>query len=124
MTSKTINLNGVETTLAVNALAKVEYKRFFGANMLQDMMTMLGGTENLALMTSGKANEDELGLKIMAEMDEVVFYQILWTLVRTADKSVLPFDKWLANVGDIPTFELIMPVMDMLLANIKTSKKK
>lgn len=123
MTSKVIELNGVETTLEVNALSKLTYKRHFNANMLSDMMTMLGGTDNLVLMANNQANKDALGFKIMADMDEVMFYQILWTLVRTADESVPPFEKWLADAGDIPTLELIEPVIDILFANLKTKKK-
>ncbi len=93
----------------------LRYKAQFGRDALQDILKLQGAIDN--------KNQ----IKNIDALDLEVFYNLVWTLAKTADPSIPPPLEWLDEFSEFPLVDIIPEIADMIfscLTSTVESKKK
>lgn len=106
---KTIVIDGKEILFKSTGATPLRYKQQFG----KDFFAVLAGMEKAFNKDGGS----------MESIDFEAFYNIAWTLAKTADKSIPTPMEWLDTFDEFPILEIIPEIQDML-ASLLNSKKK
>lgn len=112
---KTLTIDGRKVTFKSTGALPVRYKSQFGEDFFKDVMTALNVSELF-----GK----ELTIEEIKSVDFDVFYRILWTMAKTADKDIPEPLDWLDEFDEFPLIEILPEVIDLLMANLYSTKKK
>lgn len=107
---KIIKIDGKEIKLKSNAALPLKYKFQFHREAFQD----LGKLNNVM----GK-NENDI-----TQLELEVFYNFLWILAKTAEPSIPPLLEWLETYDSLPIMDIIPEIIDMIMSNLTTIKKK
>ncbi|MEN2765683.1 hypothetical protein [Ornithinibacillus xuwenensis] len=114
---KTITIDGKDIRFKSTAAAPLRYKAQFGRDFFGDILKMA------PLANISKKDTDNLPLESLKHIDFDVFYNILWTMAKTADKSIPEPMEWLDGFDEFPLMEIFPQVQDLLLKNLGTKKK-
>ena len=93
----------------------LRYKAQFGRDALQDIFKLQGAIGN-----KGQ-------IKDISALDLDVFYNLIWTLAKTADPTIQPPLEWLDEFSEFPLMDIIPEITDMIfscLTSTARSKKK
>lgn len=93
----------------------LRYKSQFKRDAIQDILKM-----RQALDATGQ-------LADVSALDLEVFYDLIWTLAKTADPTIPPPLEWLDTFGEFPLVDIIPEVLDMVVSSLTVSvppKKK
>lgn len=93
----------------------LRYKAQFGRDALQDILRIQSAIDN-----KGR-------IKNIDTLDLEVFYNLIWTLAKTADPSIPPPLEWLDTFGEFPLAEIVPEVIDLIFSSLGTTvepKKK
>lgn len=74
-----------------------------------------------------QAVDAEGQLADVAALDLEVFYNLIWTLAKTADPTIPPPLEWLDTFGEFPLVDIIPEVFEMVVSSLSTTvqlKKK
>lgn len=115
---KTIEIDGKKVRLKSTGATPKRYKSQFGRDFFADIFKL-----NALTKLSGKAPE-ELTLEEMELIDFDVFYDIIWTLAKTADRDIPEPEEWLDSFDEFPLLEIIPQAQDLITASIQSKKKK
>lgn len=122
----TILIGETEYTARANALTAMIYKNQFQSDILKDTFLALGGMEKLIdIQTLSKDSNDYKTLsKIIESFDTVLIYQLIWAFIKTKDKGLPPFEKWLESLPYIPITELMLNegFINLLVGNVQRKK--
>lgn len=113
---KIINIDGRDVKFKSTGAYLLRYKAQFGRDALQDIMRL-----------SQAINQDTNEIENIDKLDLEVFYNLIWTLAKTADPSLPPPMEWLDTFSQFPLEDIIPQVMELIFSCIKstvTSKKK
>lgn len=94
----------------------LKYKAQFGRDALQDIFKLQNAINT-------KTNE----IKDLSALDLEVFYNLIWTLAKTADPSLPPPMEWLDSFSEFPLVDVLPELTDMIFSSLTTtaqSKKK
>jgi len=94
----------------------LKYKAQFRRDALQDIFRL----QNAVDIENNK-------LKDIEALDLEVFYNLVWTLAKTADPLIYPPEEWLDTFSEFPLMDIIPEVIDMIfscLSSTATFKKK
>jgi len=61
--------------------------------------------------------------EMLENADFEIFYNIIWTLAKTANKNIPDPLTWLDGFEEFPLFEIIPEIQDLIAASIKGKKK-
>lgn len=111
---KTIEIDGKEVHFRSTAATPLRFKAQFGKDYFAEI---------IKLNKLSKFKEDKINYKALENADFEVFYNIIWTLAKTADKSIPEPLTWLDNFEEFPLFEIIPQIQDLITASIQTKKK-
>lgn len=111
---KTIVIDNKQVRFKSTAATPLRYKAQFGKDFFVDILK-LGGIEGL--------NSDNIDTNKIDKLDFEVFYNIIWVLAKTADKTIPEPIAWLDEFDEFPLFEIIPELQDLILGSIKTKKK-
>lgn len=111
---KTIEIDGKQVRFKSTAATPLRYKAQFGKDYFSEIMKLEGLTK------LGKAKNKAEALK---EIDFDTFYNLVWILAKTADKSIPEPLEWLDGFEEFPLFEIIPQVQDLILISIQGKKK-
>ncbi|QTD41536.1 hypothetical protein [Sporosarcina sp. Te-1] len=113
---KTLWVDGKEVTFKSTAATPLRYKAQFGQDYFSAVLGMaaLGNVKNAS----------DVDYDALKQFDFDVFYNILWTLAKTADKSIPDPITWLDGFNEFPLFDIIPEVQDLIMTSLKSSKKK
>lgn len=111
---KTIEIDGRKIRFKSTAATPIRYKAQFGKDFFADIMKM-SALEGL--------NSKKIDSKKIDKLDFEVFYNIIWVLAKTADKTIPEPITWLDEFEEFPLFEIIPELQDLILASIQTKKK-
>lgn len=111
---KTILIDNKNIRFKSTAATPLRYKAQFGRDFFGDIIK-LGCIEGL--------NSKKLDIKKIEKLDFEVFYNIIWTLAKTADKSIEDPINWLDKFDEFPLFEIIPELQELILSSIKVKKK-
>ena len=112
---KLVNIDGRQVKFKSTGAFLLRYKEQFRRDAIKDIFKM-----QKAVGENNQITDIEL-------LDLDVFYNLLWTLAKTADKSISPPMEWLDEFDTFPLMDIIPEVMDLILGCITTSvdsKKK
>ena len=115
---KTIEISGQQVTFKSSGAVPKRYKMQFQRDFFKDLIKLGVMSEETGEVT--EANK----LELASRMDFDVFFDIAWTLAKTADSSINDPLAWLDGFDEFPIMEIIPELQDMIAATISSSKKK
>lgn len=112
---KTLNIDGRQVKFKSTGAFLLRYKAQFGRDALKDIYKL------------DNAIDDNNEIKDIDALDLEVFYNLIWTLAKTADKTIEPPLEWLDTFGEFPLMDIIPELTDLIFCCISSSvesKKK
>lgn len=113
---KTIEIDGKQVRFKSTAATPLKYKAQFRKDYFSEILK-LGKLEKIS-SDSGNIDYD-----VLSNADFEVFYNIIWVLAKTADKSIPEPLTWLDEFEEFPLFEIIPEIQDLIIGNMKSKKK-
>jgi hypothetical protein len=112
---KILTIDGRQVKFKSSGAFLLRYKAQFKRDALQDILKLQGAIDN--------KNQ----IKNIDALDLEVFYNLVWTLAKTADSSIPPPMEWLDTFGEFPLMDIIPELTDMIFSSLSAtvqSKKK
>jgi len=112
---KILTIDGRQVRFKSTGAFLLRYKAQFGRDALQDILRIQSAIDN-----KGR-------IKNIDTLDLEVFYNLVWTLAKTADPSIPPPLEWLDEFSEFPLIDIIPEIVDMIfscLTSTVESKKK
>jgi hypothetical protein len=114
---KTIVIDGKEVKFKSTGATPLRYKAQFHKDYFSEIMK-LSMLEKL-----GNLNKDIVTSEDLEGLDFEVFYNIAWTMAKTADKEILDPLTWLDSFDTFPMIEIIPELQEMILSSLQSKKK-
>lgn len=112
---KTLTIDGKQVRFKSTAATVLRYKAQFGRDLFADLIKM-------ASITSDVKESDELSYEQLQQLDFELFYNIIWVLAKTADKSIPEPIEWLDTFSEFPINEILPELQDLLTASLQGKK--
>jgi len=112
---KILTIDGRQVKFKSTGAFLLKYKAQFNKDALQDIFKLQGATDK------------DNNIKNIEALDLEVFYNLAWTLAKTADPAIKPPLEWLDEFSQFPLLDIIPELTDMIfgcLSSTVTSKKK
>lgn len=112
---KILTIDGRQVKFKSTGAFLLRYKAQFGRDALQDILKLQGVID--------KKNQ----IKNIDALDLEVFFNLAWTLAKTADPSIPPPMEWLDTFSEFPMVDILPELTDMILSCLTStvqSKKK
>jgi len=112
---KILIIDGRQVRFKSTGAFLLRYKAQFGRDVLQDIFKLQSAVD-------AKGH-----IKDASALDLEVIYDLVWTLAKTADPTILPPMEWLDTFGEFPLSDIVPEVMDIIfssMGNTVESKKK
>jgi len=109
---KILTIDGRQVKFKSTGAFLLRYKAQFGRDAIQDIFKLQNAIDM-------KINE----LKDISALDLEVFYNLIWTLAKTADSSIPPPMEWLDTFSEFPLVEIIPEVMELIMASLQSTAK-
>ena len=100
---KTIIINGEEVRLLANMQSATIYRNNFGRDIIKDFYEC-----------TKRAKKEEL------PVDTLELERYVWTLAKTYNKDLPPFEEWEASLISFPFMDIMYVVLDLLAGNLTT----
>lgn len=110
---KILNISGKEVKFKSTGAFLLRYKAQFGRDALGVLLKMEMVMEKLK----------EGNSEAIEALDLAPFFEIIWTLAKTADPTIQPPMEWLDSFDEFPLAEIIPELQDLLLTTIQSSVK-
>jgi len=111
---KTVEIDGKQVLFKSTAATPLRFKAQFGKDFFAEIVK---------LNKLSKFKKDKPNFEVLENADFEVFYNIIWTLAKTADKSIPEPITWLDGFEEFPLFEILPQIQDLITASIQTKKK-
>jgi hypothetical protein len=112
---KILTIDGRQVKFKSTGAFLLRYKAQFGRDAIQDILRLQSAID-------GKGQ-----IKNIDTLDFEVFYNLIWTLAKTADPSIPPPLEWLDEFSEFPLMDIIPEIVDMIFSCLTStvgSKKK
>lgn len=109
---KILTIDGRQVKFKSTGAFLLRYKAQFGRDAIQDIFKLQSAIDL-------KTKE----LKDVSALDLEVFYNLVWTLAKTADPNIPPPLEWLDSFSEFPLVEIIPEVMDLIMASLQSTAK-
>ncbi len=109
---KTINIGGRDVQLKATGSFLLRYKAQFGRDALQDIFGIYGAVDKKGNVSNAAA------------LDVEVFYRLIWTLAKTADKDIPEMMEWLDGFDEFPIMDVMGEIMDIITSSIISTGPK
>lgn len=113
---KILTIDGRQVKFKSTGAYLLRYKAQFQRDAIQDIIKL-----------SYAIDEETKDIKNIDALDLEVFYNLVWTLAKTADPTIQPPMEWLDTFSEFPLMEIIPEVTDLIFSSMKStvpSKKK
>lgn len=113
---KILTIDGRQVKFKSTGAFLLRYKAQFGRDAIQDILKLQSAID---LNTNELVNYEALDLE--------VFYNLAWSLAKTADPSLPPPMEWLDSFSEFPLVDVLPELTDMIFSSLTTtvqSKKK
>jgi hypothetical protein len=112
---KIITIDGRQVKFKSTGAYLLRYKAQFGRDAIKDIFKLQS------------AVDPENNIQNIDALDMEVFYDLIWTLAKTADNTIPPPMEWLDTFNEFPLNEVMPEVIDMIYSSLGSSvesKKK
>lgn len=109
---KILRIDGREVKFKSTGAFLLRYKMQFGRDALVDIYKLMDSVD-----TRTKK------IKNIEALDLEVFYNLIWTLAKTADSNIKPPLEWLDGFEEFPLTEIIPELFDLIISTIKPTAK-
>ena len=112
---KILTIDGRQVRFKSTGAFLLRYKAQFGRDALRDIFKLQDAVDS------------KNRIKNIDALDLEVFYNLVWTLAKTADPSIPPPLEWLDTFGEFPLAEIVPEVIDLIFSSLGTTvepKKK
>lgn len=106
---KTITISGREVPFKSSGAFPVRYKAFFGKDVF-------------AGMAKFAEIEESLLAGDISDVDTDFFYNVAWTMAKTADPTIPPVIEWLDTFEEFPVFSVFADLKDLLYSTMRPTK--
>lgn len=118
---KTVYIDNKPVRLKSTAALPKRYKAQFRRDYFADLF-------KIAKVFDGKKKEDmdlkDVSYESLERLDMDVLYDIIWTLAKTADKSIPEPLEWYDEFEELKLMEILPEVQVLIESSISQSKKK
>lgn len=114
---KTLTIDGREVRFKSTAATALRYKAQFGRDLFADLLKMSKIADVLS-----NAESEEMSYEELEKIDFELFYNIIWVLAKTADKSIPEPIEWLDTFSEFPINEILPELQDLLTASFQVKK--
>jgi len=111
---KTLIIDNKEVRFRSTAATPLRFKAQFGKDYFAEI---------IKLNKLSEFKEEKSNYEVLENADFEIFYNIIWTLAKTADRTIPEPLTWLDGFEEFPLFEIIPQVQDLISASIKSKKK-
>ncbi len=111
---KTIEIDGKKVRFESRGSTILRYKKQFHRDFLADIMKMKD------LMVAG----DDPTYEQIKTLDMEVFFNIAWTLAKTADNSIPEPMEFLDQFEEFPIMDVMLELNELITQSFATTKKK
>lgn len=111
---KTLTIDGKEVKFKSTAATPLRYKSQFGKDYFSEILKM----ESLT-----NIKKEKIKAKDIQSIDFEVFYNIIWVLAKTADKTIPEPMEWLDKFNEFPLMEIIPKLQDLIISSLQSKKK-
>ncbi|CDV96349.1 Hypothetical protein DPCES_5351 [Desulfitobacterium hafniense] len=121
---KILTIDGRQVPFKSTGAFLLKYKAQFGRDAMQDIFKLQKAMEDKVDVETGEKSAKITNLEAL---DLEVFYNLVWTLAKTADPEIAPPMEWLDGFGEFPLLEIIPEITGMIFSCLSTtvqSKKK
>jgi len=112
---KTIEIDGQKVKFESRGSTPLRYKKQFNRDFFVDLMKMEG-----LIKIKNKKTPSYEDLK---SLDMEVFYNICWTLAKTADNSISEPLEWLDTFEEFPLMEILPELQELMMSSLSSKKK-
>lgn len=118
---KTIYIDEKPVKLKSTAALPKRYKAQFGRDYFADLLKLAK-----AFGKGMKKNRriQDISFASLDHVDMEVFYDVIWTMAKTADRSIPDPLEWLDGFDTFPIEEIMGDVSEVLMETMPTTKKK
>lgn len=139
---KIVEIDGKQVLLESNAATPMKYKKQFGKDYFAELFKLVKSIgarmpETKAQNTETKEAEqpeaeteavEALDLEAMSwealdRLDFEPLYNIVWTLAKTADKSLPDPETWLEGFDTFPLMDILTDAVELIGHSIESKKK-
>jgi len=129
---KILNIDGRDVKFKSTGAFLFRYKAQFQRDALKDIYKLQGAVENVekTVMNEHTGEEEIIVKQVIKNIDALdldVFYNLIWTLAKTANGTIPPPIEWLDEFDEFPLMDIIPELIDMIFSCLKStadSKKK
>ena len=111
-------IDGKQIKFKSTGATPMRFKAQFGKDFFKEILKLLP----LAKMADQKP--EEFDVKNLEILDFEVFYQIAWTMAKTANNTIPEPVEWLEEFDEFPLVEIIPELQELMLSAFQTTKKK
>ncbi|KMP32231.1 prophage pi2 protein 40 [Bacillus cereus] len=112
---KTIIIDEKEVRLKSTGGTAIRFKAQFGKDYFAQL---------LKLAPLGKIDMENLDPSKLDNVDFEVFYNLVWTMAKTADPKTPEPMTWLDSFDEFPIIEILEDIQDMIVSTIQSKKKR
>lgn len=109
---KILTIDGRQVKFKSTGAFLLRYKAQFGRDVLQDIFKLQDAIDI-----------ETKQLKDISALDLEVFYNIVWSLAKTANPDIPPPMEWLDSFGEFPLADILPEVMELVTASLKSTAK-
>lgn len=113
---KTIEIDGKKVRFKSTAATPLRYKAQFGKDFFSEII-------KLKKLGKLKLDGKNPNIEALENIDFEVFYNLIWTLAKTADPKIPDPITWLDGFEEFPMMEIIPELQEMITASIQGKKK-
>lgn len=111
-----LTIDGRQVKFKSTGAFLLRYKAQFGRDAIQDILKLEKAIDK-------KTNQ----FRDISALDLEVFYNLVWTLAKTADPNIPPPMEWLDQFSEFPLIEILPELAEMIFSclstNVKSKKK-
>lgn len=121
---KTIEISGKKVRLKTSGAFPLRYKAQFHKDYFKELVKLVPLLKVYEKVEKSKSKKNELQNMVdaMNLIDFELFYNIVWTMAKTADPSIPEPLEWLDQFETFPIIEILPQMQEMMTAMIATEK--
>jgi hypothetical protein len=103
---KILTIDGRQVKFKSTGAFLLRYKAQFGRDALRDIFKLQDAVDS------------KNRIKNIDALDLEVFYNLVWTLAKTADPSIPPPLEWLDEFSEFPLMDIIPEIIDLIFSSL------